>query len=254
LKPRVCAVSYLNTTPLTWGLLHGPQRDAFDLRFEIPSICAARLRAGEVDIGLVPAIELERQPIELIPPLGIVSRGAVRSILLVSRVPVDEIATLAADLSSRTSVVLAQVILAKRFGVCPVVTAMPPDVGAMLDRADAALVIGDPALLIDPLRKDATVTDLGLDWTELTGLPMVYAVWAARSGFDWTKAAPVLEASWRFGRERIGAIVAAEASPRGVPKELACAYLTRNISFEVDEPASRGLELFRSMARDGGWV
>jgi chorismate dehydratase len=254
LKPRVCAVSYLNTTPLTWGLLHGPQRDAFDLRFEIPSICAALLRTGEVDIGLVPAIELERQPIEMIPPLGIVSRGAVRSILLVSRVPVEEITTLAADLSSRTSVVLAQVILAKRFGIRPAVTAMPPDVGVMLERADAALVIGDPALLIDPLRTDAAVTDLGMEWTKMTALPMVYAVWAARSGFDWTKAAAVLEASWRFGRERISAIVTSEALPRGVPAELACAYLTRNIAFEVDEPASRGLELFRSMARDGSWV
>jgi chorismate dehydratase len=240
LKPRVCAVSYLNTTPLTWGLLHGPQRDAFDLRFEIPSICAALLRTGEVDIGLVPAIELERQPIEMIPPLGIVSRGAVRSILLVSRVPVEEITTLAADLSSRTSVVLAQVILAKRFGIRPAVTAMPPDVGVML--------------LIDPLRTDAAVTDLGMEWTKMTALPMVYAVWAARSGFDWTKAAAVLEASWRFGRERISAIVTSEALPRGVPAELACAYLTRNIAFEVDEPASRGLELFRSMARDGSWV
>jgi chorismate dehydratase len=254
LKPRVCAVSYLNTTPLTWGLLHGPQRDAFDLRFEIPSICAALLRAGEVDIGLVPAIELERQPIEMIPPLGIVSRGAVRSILLVSRVPADEIATLAADLSSRTSVVLAQVILEKRFGVRPTVTAMPPDVDAMLDGADAALIIGDPALLIDALRTDVGVFDLGLEWTKMTGVPMVYAVWAARFGFDSTKAAPILEASWRFGRERISAIVTAEAPPRGVPAELACPYLTTNISFEVDEPALRGLELFRSMARDGGWV
>ena len=254
MKPRVCAVSYLNTTPLTWGLLHGPQRDAFDLRFAIPSVCASLLRSGEIDIGLVPAIELERQPITAIPTLGIVSRGSVRSILLVSRVPFEEITTLSADLSSRTSVVLAQLILAKRFGVRPTVTAMLPDIDRMLDEADAALVIGDPALLIDPLRTDALVADLGGEWTQITGLPMVYAVWAARAGFDSTEAAAVLEASWRYGRERIREIVGCEAAPRGVPAELACAYLTRNISFEVDEAAFRGLELFRSLAREGGWV
>lgn len=189
-----------------------------------------------------------------IPPLGIISRGAVRSILLVSKCPLNQIRTLAADLSSRTSVVLAQVILARKFGIRPVVTAMAPAIDRMLEQADAGLVIGDPALTMLASQTGVTTFDLGSEWTEMTGLPMVYAVWAARSGFDVTEAAIVLEASWRFGRERIGEIVGREALPRGVSKELAYTYLTRNIWFEVDEPASRGLDLFRSSAREGGWV
>ena len=200
----------------------------------------------------MPAIELERQQIGAVAPLGIVSRGAVRSILLVSKAPVSEIKTLAADLSSRTSVVLVQLILAKRFGVRPAVIPMRPLLDRMLEEADAGLVIGDPALLIDPERSDALVVDLGTEWTAMTGLPMVYAVWAGRSGFESAAATRILQESWEYGMERIEEIVATEAPQRKIPGELARAYLTRNISFAVDGEASKGLELFRRLARDAG--
>jgi len=225
-----------------------------DLRFEIPSRCAALLQSGEVDVGLVPAIEVERQPLEIITSQGIASRGPVASILLFSKVPASSIRTLAADSSSRTSVVLAQIWLRERFGVKPALTSVAPDVPAMLANADACLVIGDPALQVDAAAIRATAFDLGEEWTKLTGLPFVFAVWAARAGFDSTFAARVLEDSWRFGKERIPAIAAAEAPRHGVTVEVAVRYLTRNIRFEIDEDCKMGLARFRSLARSMGLV
>ncbi|MDQ6699508.1 MAG: ABC transporter substrate-binding protein, partial [Acidobacteriota bacterium] len=109
---RVCAVQYLNTAPLVWGMLHGPQRGRFDLSFETPSKCADAVAAGAADIGIIPSIELERQDLTIVPGLGIASVGAVRSILLISKAPASEIRILAADVSSRTSVALSRIILA----------------------------------------------------------------------------------------------------------------------------------------------
>src|SRR5579863_2815980 len=124
---RVCAVSFLNTCPLVWGLQYGPQKDIFDLSFEIPSVCADRLADGSADIGLVPVIEARRQGLEMVPGLGIACNGPVRSILLVSHVPAPEIRSMAVDCSSRTSVVLAEVVLRERFGATPSMRPQGPD-------------------------------------------------------------------------------------------------------------------------------
>src|SRR5579863_7870566 len=124
-KPRVCAVSYLNTVPLVWGMLHGTGpdhgREVFDLRFALPSECADQLASGEADIGIVPVIEMARQHLEYFPGTGIACHGPVRSILVVSKVPFREIKTLATDSGSRTSVMLSRVILAEKFGAEPAV-------------------------------------------------------------------------------------------------------------------------------------
>jgi chorismate dehydratase len=244
----------LNTTPLVWGLLHGPQKGLLDLRFAIPSVCAGLLREGGVDIGLVPAIELERQAIEAVPPLGIVSRGEVRSILLISKVPAGRIATLAADESSRTSVVLARLILMSKYGCRPRVTESAPCVEKMLEGSDACLLIGDPALRWGRHGSAYHVYDLGAEWSGMTGLPMVYAVWAARRGVDWSAAAEILRGSWEYGRSRIAEIASVEAAARGVTEVAAREYLTRHIHFEVDEDCRNGLELFRRLARSAGLV
>ncbi len=253
MKPRICSVSYLNSTPLIWGFLHGPEREQVDLRFALPSVCAELLRAGEVDIGLVPSIELERQALEIVPGLGIGSSGAVRSILLISKVPAWEIQTLAADSSSRTSVVLAQILLDRKFDVRPQITVAAPDVDAMLTGADACLVIGDPALRITAI-PDLEMYDLGLEWTELTALPMVYAVWAARAGFGWTGAGKALQASYAFGRSRIDEIAMRESEPRGISAEAARSYLTENIEFALSDNHIEGLAHFRHLARISGLV
>jgi predicted solute-binding protein len=249
-KLRVCAVAYLNTAPLVWGLVHGPQRGVFDVRFELPSVCADQLRAGQADIGLVPVIEMKRQGLEMFPGCGIASRGPVRSILLVSKVAWDEVRTLAADSGSRTSVMLARIILGRRFGLEPEVRTRRADLDAMLAECDAALLIGDPALHVDPAALACRWMDLGEEWTRLTGLPMVFAVWAGRPGIVTPERSLTFIDSWRYGRERIDAIVAAEQPRRGLPAALIRRYLTEHIVFELNDAEYAGLDLYLQYATE----
>jgi predicted solute-binding protein len=246
---RVCAVSYLNTTPLVWGMLHGPQRDLFELEFRIPAVCADRLASGAADIGIVPSFELTRQNLEIIPGAGIACHGPVRSILLVSSRPAAAIRSLAADSSSRTSVQLARTILARKFGAKPRIFARDPDLDTMLRQADAALIIGDPALRVDPQLLPYHVYDLGAEWCEMTGLPMVFAVWAGRPGTVTPEVADLFRASCRYGRERLDAIVASESARREFAPELVREYLTRHIVHELVERDYEGMELFLEYAR-----
>jgi chorismate dehydratase len=246
---RVCAVSYLNTAPLVWGMLHGPQQGLFDLDFRIPAACADELASGRADIGIVPSFELTRQDLEVIPGAGIACHGPVRSILLISRLPAEEIRTLAADSSSRTSVELARVILDRKYGATPEMFSHAPDLDAMLGTADAALIIGDPALRMDPAGLPYHVYDLGAEWVEMTGLPMVFAVWAGRRGVPTPQLGDIFRGSCRYGRERLDEIVAAEAGRRGFGPELAREYLGRNIVHELDTRDYEGMELFLRYAR-----
>jgi chorismate dehydratase len=250
-KLRVCAVSYLNTTPLVWGMRHGPQRGLFDLEFRIPAECADQLAAGAADIGIVPSFELIRQDLEILPGAGIACHGAVRSILLVSSRPAAEIRSLAADSSSRTSVQLARVILERRYGAQFKSVPHPPDLEAMLRVADAALVIGDPALRIDPAGLPGHVYDLGAEWVEMTGLPMVFAVWAGRREAVSPEVAAAFRDSCRWGRERIEEIVASEAPRRGFAPELVREYLSRCIVHELGPREYEGMRLFLDYAREG---
>jgi chorismate dehydratase len=246
---RVSAVSFLNTTPLVWGMLHGPQRGLFDLEFRIPSECADQLASGAADIGIVPSFELTRQDLEIIPGTGIACHGAVRTILLISKVPAAEIRTLAVDSSSRTSVELVRVILERRYGASPRQIAHAPDLDAMLAIADAALIIGDPALHIDPAILPWHVYDIGAEWVELTGLPMVFAVWAGRRGTVSPAVVEAFRESCRYGLSHMDEIVAAESVSRGFAEALVREYLTRHIVHELGEREYRGMELFLDYAR-----
>jgi chorismate dehydratase len=248
-KLRVCAVNFLNTTPLVWGMLHGPQQGQFELDFRIPSACADRMANGEADIGIVPCFELTRQDLEIIPGTGIACHGPVRSILLVSRKPAGQIRTLAVDTSSRTSVQLARVILERRYGA--EYTAIPhaPDLDAMLRLADAALIIGDPALRLDPEQLPYEVHDLGSEWVEMTGLPMVFAVWAARKGVVTAGVVKAFRESCRYGLDRMDEIVAAESARLGFGTPLVRDYLTRHIVHELGTREYQGMDLFLQYAR-----
>jgi predicted solute-binding protein len=245
---RVCAVSYLNTVPLVWGMLRGAQAGLFDLEFRIPSECADRLASGAADIGIVPAFELSRQPLEIISGAGIACHGPVRSILLISSCTPDRIRTLAADSSSRTSTQLARVILERRYGTRPRILPHPPDLARMLQAADAALVIGDPALHIDPAAVPGTVLDLGEEWVQLTGLPMVFAVWAGRQGCITPAVAAAFRDSCRFGKDHLEEIVAEEAPRRNFSAGLVREYLTRQVVHELGAEEYRGMELFLQYA------
>jgi chorismate dehydratase len=248
----VCAVSYLNTVPLVWGLQYSPERalrDAFDLRFALPSDCADQLASGRADIGIVPVIEMARQGLDYFPGTGIACHGPVRSILLISKVPFKEIRTLVTDSGSRTSAMLSQVILAEKYGVRPHVLSHPADLPEMLGKADAALLIGDAALRVDPatlpFETPALQTlDLGEEWVKMTGLPMVFAVWAGRKEFVREPYGQVFLESLRYGLAHMDDMVRIESSARQFDADLVRRYLTQHIVFELGEKDYEGMRLY----------
>ena len=229
-------------------MLHGPQEGLFDLQFRVPAECADMIASGAADIGIIPSFELLGRDLGVVPGVGIACRGAVRSILLVSKRPAGEIRTLAADASSRTSVALARIILARRYGAEPVVTKRPPNLAEMLHNADAALIIGDPALHLNPETLPFRVYDLGTEWMDLTGLPMVFAVWAGTKRHVTSQAIAALQDSCAFGLGHLQQIIELEAVPRGFAPELARRYLGSHIVFELGAIEQRGMELFLEYA------
>ena len=156
---RLGAVSYLNTKPLVYGLDAHP--DQFDVRFDVPAKCAELLHEGRVDLGLIPAVEYLRGHYAIVPDISIASDGDVATVAVFARKPIERVETLALDLSSRTSVALTRVLCAKKWKIEPRFTPAEPDLEAMLRRADAALVIGDPAFEIEPAKHNVTKIDLG---------------------------------------------------------------------------------------------
>jgi chorismate dehydratase len=250
-RPRVCAVSYLNTVPLVWGLLHAEDdalRSTFDLRFELPAICADELRSGQADIGIVPVIEMARQGLEYFPSTGIACHGPVRTILLISKVPFAQIRTLATDAGSRSSVMLSRVILAEKYGVLPALISRPANLGAMLTEADAALIIGDAALKLDPATLPFETLDLGEVWNRMTGLPMVFAIWSGRKDVMLPAYEKAFQASCRYGLAHMDDIVKAESSARGFSPDLVRKYLTGHIVFELGPRDLEGMQLYIKLA------
>ena len=239
-------MSYLNTVPLVWGMLHGEQRHAVDLSFSIPAECARQVEAGQIDIGLVPVAEIARQQLEIVPGVGIACFGPVRSILLFSRVPWRHVRAVAVDSSSRTSVQLARVVLAERFGASPALLPHQPVLEDMLSTADAALVIGDAALRLEPQSLPYEFLDLGAEWTNLTGLPMVFAAWAGKHPDSALEG--ITKASYEYGAARLEDIVNSEYVARGVTLELARKYLSEHIRFTLGPQELEGLRTFLTMA------
>lgn len=246
---QVGAVSYLNTVPLIWGMLHGEQRHVVNLSFATPSVCAAEIATGKTQIGLVPVSEIARQELEIVSDLGIACRGRVRSILLITRVPWHKIRSLAADSSSRTSVQLAKVILRERYGVEPQITEHAPNWRVMLSSADAALVIGDPALRIEPTELPYESLDLGAEWWSLTSKPMVFAAWAGKSGVGRSRFGAVARASYEYGMSRLAEILSTECPKREIASALGAQYFREHIHFPLGQQELEGLQQFWSLSR-----
>ena len=239
----------MNTWPLVWGFLHGSERGLYQFRFDLPAQCAEALASGDADIGLVPCAELDRLGLDFLPDLGIACDGPVRIILLISKCSFDRITTLAADSISRTSVALTRVLLREVYGCEPVITTHSPDLNAMMRECDAALIIGDPALRLDPEKLPWFSLDLGEAWVRWTGLPMVFAVWAGRQEVLTEDVAAAFRSSYRFGVAHTGDIVRQAALQRGFPEALAYEYLTRFIVYSLGTRHREGLALFREKAR-----
>lgn len=237
---RLGAVSYLNVEPI----IHGLAEDArFEVVRDVPSRIAARLHAGEIDLGMIPSIEYVAGDYAIVPGIAIGSRGAVRSVVLLHERPLLELRRVALDTSSRTSVALLRILLRLRLGRDPEYVAMDPDPAAMLASADAALVIGDPAL---SFAGAAECLDLGQAWLEATGLPFVFAFWAGRPGVLKAGDVTRLQRALAEGQARIGEIASAYngcGAGHAADNE---AYLRRNISFGLGPDEQAGLrEFFR---------
>jgi len=252
---RIATVPYVNAAPLVWGFTHGAARDLHELIALPPARIPDLLLDGQVDAGLVPIIEaprLERAGIVLLPSPGIASRRTARSVLLITRRPLESVRRIAVDRSSRTSVALLKIILAHRRVGQVTFDERPPDLAAMLREHDAALLIGDPALAADT--GDFEVHDLAQEWHAMTGLPFVFAAWALRPGTPFEEAGRIFAASMREGIRNIDAIAAAAAPGVGVPAAAIASYLRDNIHYEIGPLEQRALSLFFARAHEMGLI
>ena len=250
---RLGVVSYLNTRPLVEAFRTAAIEHDFELHYDVPSRCAERLHKGETDVALIPAIEIGRgsEAYRIVPQVGIVSNGAVGSVFIVLNTEPDSINTLALARGSRTSVALARIALARQFGSRPEVFFCPPKIDAMLNRADAALLIGDPALELRHYR----VLDLGEIWTQMTGLPFVYACWTGRAGALTPDDVAKLVDAKEKGRCMISRIAEDYAAQtRTMPPEFYANYRTRNILYDLGDAELAGLRRFYAYGAELGLI
>ncbi|MFE4955708.1 menaquinone biosynthetic enzyme MqnA/MqnD family protein [Streptomyces sp. NPDC056653] len=196
-RPRVGHIQFLNCLPLYWGLARTGTLLDLELSKDTPEKLSEQLVRGDLDIGPITLVEYLRNADQFVafPDIAVGCDGPVMSCVIVSQRPLEELdgARVALGSTSRTSVRLAQLLLAERYEVSPDYYTCPPDLGLMMQEADAAVLIGDAALrasLHDAPRLGLQVHDLGQMWKEWTGLPFVFAVWAARK--DYLAAHPAM--------------------------------------------------------------
>ena len=250
---RISAISFLNTAPLMWDFEHPPQNlrlaQNFEVHYTLPSACAEELARGDSDIGIIPVLAYATIPgLRIIPDIAIAARGAVRSILLVCRKPLDQVRSVALDTSSRTSVALTKVLFHIRWNRTPEFRPHAPELDGMLAENDAALLIGDPALLVD--RSRYLTFDLAEEWKLQTGLPFVFAFWAVReqalAAFSGTEAAIVsaFRESRDHGLQNFDATATEWRSRITLSAPDIRAYLEQNIHYFLQQEDLAGLRRF----------
>jgi chorismate dehydratase len=264
-KTKISIVRYLNAAPLAWGILEGQQAGDFQPILSTPAECADQLASNSVDIGLIPSIEFQRiKGSKIVPGPVIAGRHRVRSVLLISNKPLWEVKTIACDSGSRTSVALARILMNEIYRVKPEFRTAPPDLAAMLGQCDAAVVIGDTALKFQEQNERPNaenqksylklspepllVFDLVERWKTLTGLPFVFAFWAARPGFTDGKVVESLKASRDFGIANTSVIAERYSETLSMKKEYLQEYLTQNVHYFMDAASAEGLRVFYEKA------
>jgi len=249
-----------------WDFEHAPEdrklAESFEFSYTVPSQCAEQLLAGTADIGIIPSITYATIPgLAVLPDVAIASKNYVRSILLVLKKPIEQVRTVALDTCSRTSVALTKVLFSKYFpgGAEREYLGMAPHLEVMLDRADAALLIGDSALLVDRTRYEAL--DLAEEWRRFTGKPFVFAFWAIRFASLNQANCPydlgeVFSRSRDHGLESRNLDVIADewAARLALSEAQIKTYLTENIHYVLDPENSEGLELFYRYAAELGLI
>jgi chorismate dehydratase len=288
---RLAAINFLNPAPLMWDFEHPPLKASLALRYQInrmtPSECASQLASGAADIGLIPIAALATTPgLRILPGCTIASKGRVRSLLLVRRANqrLQAVRSVAADMASRTTLAHARILF--RHWNNPNVPFLPAgaDLDSMLLRADAAILIGDPALLaleecanrVERTGEELVYHDIAQEWHTLTGLPYVSAVWASapmnmgapgsgspRTGLSpwggdpshlgtWDSTITDFNQSRDHGLQNIDALVAEWSSRIAIPEQTIRAYLTTNIHYILDEECLEAMNVFFRMAAQAG--
>lgn len=278
-KLRISIVQYLNTAPLVWGFTNGPLRGKYDLSFTLPSQCAYDLRNGRADVAIIPAIEYQRiDDLVILPDMAIASKKQVRSLLIVSKKPIEQVRGFALDSSSRSTQALTRILCAEKWKIAPTFFEASPDLAEMLEQADAALLIGDPALRISLGIEQGSrmgtegqticpaaalgitssemlyVYDAVTEWKSLTGLPAVLAVWAARRDVATPEVTADFLASRDFGLSRIAEISYDASLELELSAQALETYLRRNIDFSLDSENRLGLDLYYQHAARLGLI
>lgn len=265
---RVSVVRYLNTAPLVWGLEHRKMRNRYQLSYTVPAGCAEDLRCGRADIGIIPAIEYQTiAGLRVIPRIAITSQRKVDSVLLVSRGPARRAKRVALDAGSRTSAALVKVLFARHWNREPEYVEAQPELPQMLEQADAALLIGDPALRFGlrapgtqlPKEANLHVYDLAEEWWRLTNLPFVFAFWGVQA--EKVHSPEVRQALAKdFLDSRDAGLRHLEDIARRAAPQLELAggqlerYLRHSVDFTLDAPQCAGLESFFRLAQELGLI
>jgi chorismate dehydratase len=261
---RISLVDFLNARPLTWGLLHEPPAGVSVSR-DLPSVCAEKLADGSADVGLIPSIEYQRIPnLRAVPGLGIAAASEVRSVLLVSDVSREKIRSVWLDPASRTSAALVRILLKRVYGLEP--EYRESGIGnresreeessrstsdsrlPISGRADARLIIGDPALKTRLNGK--VVLDLAAEWRAFSGHSFVFAFWAVREDAAGAEVAQILRTSYETGQRNFERLIAEESEQTGLSDAVVEDYLRHSLHYRLTPADVAGLDLFYRTAAE----
>lgn len=261
---RIAASTYLNSAPLVYSFSQGSLRQAYEfLGDAAPSRCAAMLDARQCEIALIPVIEYQRIPgLLMIPDVAVASKKRVQSVLIASRCSLHEVRRVTLDTSSRTSQTLVRILFERKFGSRPIFIERTPDFAAgcenMFEDSDAALVIGDPAMRLAALAPQLglQIYDLAEEWREMTGLPFVFAVWAARAEMieNHEVIARDFLAAKREGMARLNQIATSYAEDLKLPQQHLLAYLQDNVNYDLDPENIAGMQRYFALATECGFI
>ncbi len=250
---RVGSVPYLNAKPMVdW--FHTPDCDSpVEITYAVPSRLAEMLREGSLDVANVSIFETLQNPdLVLIPNISISACGAVKSVRLFSKKPLEEIQSVALDTSSLTSNALLRILLKEQFGITPCYQHHAPDLYAMLEKHDAGLIIGD-LKLFDGL-PETIVYDLGQGWHDLTQLPFVYAAWSARRECVSAEMCAVLRRAMDWGNAHLEELAATWAERWNLPPDLAHDYLVHVMDYRLSPLQLEGLRLYQQKCVEHGLI
>ncbi|MBI4854188.1 MAG: menaquinone biosynthesis protein [Acidobacteria bacterium] len=273
-KLKIAASTYLNSAPLIYSFLKGSLKNTCDFIGDAaPSRCADLLKENLVDIALIPVIEYQSiKEIHLIPDVAIAAKESVKSVILVTKCPINKINSVSLDTSSRTSATLVKIILEKFYQIKPFYLTSFPNLSKMLSQSDAALIIGDPAIKIREENSSVyQIYDLAQEWRKFTKLPFVFACWGVNKRILWSDNQDGLinNLSSRLssrgmvslfikakeeGLSTLEEIVKEYSKDLEIDPDLLLDYLTSNVNYDLDKENLLGLELFYNLAFECGLI